>query len=79
MEKQSFYLVYTLIELDGSVSDCHTLFGSLEKAALAMQDEIKEAREKFSIGKTTQDFERFYEFRTEDGYGFSVGIEEFIL
>ena len=53
MERKTVYLVYTLIEKSESVSDCHTLYATLERAKAAM-DRV----------------------RTEDGYGFTVGIDE---
>lgn len=76
MEIQSFYLVYTLIEQDGESSDRHTLYSAIEKAKAAMASEIEEAMENFSKGRVIHDTERLYEFRTEDGYGFTVGIDE---
>ena len=38
--------------------------------------EIEEAMENFCKGEVLHDLERLYEFRTEDGYGFTVGIDE---
>ena len=49
---------------------------TLERAKDAMDREIEEARENFDKGKVLHDLERLYEFRTEDGYGFTVGIDE---
>ncbi|WP_346709238.1 hypothetical protein [Phocaeicola salanitronis] len=76
MERNSVFLVYTLIEQSESVSDCHVLYATLERAKDAMDREIEEARENFDKGKVLHDLERLYEFRTEDGYGFTVGIDE---
>lgn len=76
MERKTVYLVYTLIEKSESVSDCHTLYATLERAKAAMNAEIEEAMENFSTGEVLHDLERLYEFRTEDGYGFTVGIDE---
>ena len=59
-----------------SVSDCHTLYATLERAKAAMDREIEEAMENFGKGEVLHDLERLYEFRTEDGYGFTVGIDE---
>ena len=76
MEKNAVYLVYTLIEQSDCVSDCHTLYATLERAKAAMNVEIEEAMENFDKGEVLHDLERLYEFRTEDGYGFTVGIDE---
>lgn len=70
------FLVYTLIEQSESVSDCHALYATLECAKVAMEREIEEAMENFDKGEVLHDLERLYEFRTEDGYGFTVGIDE---
>lgn len=79
MGKQLFYLVYTLIERNGKTSDCHALYSTLDKAKAAMQTEVNDAMENFAKGKTVHDWERLYEFRNEDGYGFIVGIDELEL
>ena len=76
MEKNAMYLVYTLIEQNDCVSACHALYATLERAKAAMNVEIEEARENFGKGEVLHDLERLYEFRTEDGYGFTVGIDE---
>lgn len=76
MEKNTYYLVYTLIEYSDCVSDGHALYASLESAKQAMQTEIAEASENFCGGEVVNDLERLYEFRTEDGFGFTVGIEK---
>lgn len=36
------------------------------------------AIENFGKGEVLHDLERLYEFRTEDGYGFTVGIDEMV-
>ena len=59
-----------------SVSDCHTLYATLERAKAAMDREIEEAMENFGKGEVLHNLEWLYEFRTEDGYGFTVGIDE---
>lgn len=76
MEQQKFYLVYTLIERDGETSDCHVLYSTLDKAKAAMRTEVEDAMDNFVKGKAVHDLERLYEFRNEDGYGFTVGIDE---
>ena len=50
MERKTVYLVYTLIEKSESVSDCHTLYATLERAKAAMDREIEEAMENFGKG-----------------------------
>ena len=76
MERNSVFLVYTSIEQSESVSDCHALYATFERAKAAMDREIEEAMENFGKGEVLHDLERLYEFRTEDGYGFTVGIDE---
>lgn len=76
MERNAVYLVYTLIEQSDCVSDCHALYATLECAKAAMDKEIEEAMENFCKGEVLHDLERLYEFRNEDGYGFTVGIDE---
>lgn len=76
MAKNTVYLVYTLIEQSDCVSDCHALYATLERAKTAMNVEINGAMENFCKGEVLHDLERLYEFRTEDGYGFTVGIDE---
>lgn len=76
MVQEIFYLVHTLIERDGEASDCHALYSTLDKAKAAMRIEIEDAMENFAQGKTEHDLDRLYEFRNEDGYGFTVGIDE---
>ena len=58
------------------VSDCHTLYSTLEKAKAAMEVEIQECMKNFRHGEVKHDFERLYEFMNEDGQGFTVGIDE---
>lgn len=79
MVQDTFYLVHTLIERDGEASDCHMLYSTLDKAKAAMRTEVEDAMENFSQGKVVHDLERLYEFRNEDGYGFTVGIDELKL
>ena len=78
----SFYVVNaiadgcTLVDCGESVSDCHTLYSTLEKAKAAMEVEIQECMKNFRHGEVKHDFERLYEFMNEDGQGFTVGIDE---
>lgn len=76
MVQETFYLVHTLIERDGDASDYHALYSTFDKAKPAMRIEIEDAMENFAQGKTEHDLDRLYEFRNEDGYGFTVGIDE---
>lgn len=41
MEKNAVYLVYTLIEQNDCVSDCHALYATLERAKAVMNVEIE--------------------------------------
>ncbi len=77
--KQKFYLVYVLIEYSPeSITDSHRLCSSLDKAKEAMIKEIEEAKENFldDDGESIIDTERCHEWRNEDGYGYTIGIEE---
>ena len=77
--KQKFYLVYVLIEYSPeSITDSHRLCSSLDKAKEAMAKEIEEAKENFldDDGESIIDTERCQEWRNEDGYGYTIGIEE---
>lgn len=76
---KKFYLVTTLIECSAEcITDTHALYGNYEKAKEAMAVEIEEAEENFDglEGETIVDVETCREWRTEDGYGYTVGIEE---
>lgn len=72
----TIYILYTLVDCGESVSDCHTLYSTLEKAKAAMEVEIQECMKNFRHGEVKHDFERLYEFMNEDGQGFTVGIDE---
>lgn len=76
MTKETYYLVYVQIEDQDGTSDCHTLYKKLEDAHKAMQKEKAISRKDFPSGKVVLDWERCYEFRNEDGYGYIVGIDE---
>ena len=54
MEKNAVYLVYTLIEQNDCVSDCHALYATLERAKAAMNVEIEGAMENFGKGEVLQ-------------------------
>lgn len=75
--QETFYLLTTLLEYSDSISDGHTLYYSLEDALDAMAKEIEECQENFdpSHGEVVLDLERCREWRTEDGYGYTVTIE----
>ena len=68
------YILYSLVDCGESISDCHTLYSTLEKAKAAI--EIQECMKNFHYGKVKHDLERLYEFVNEDGQGFTVGIDE---
>ena len=75
--KPTYFLVTTLIESDDCVSDSHQLYSSLEAAQKAMEHELLEAQENFSDhGERIIDLPSCVEWRNEDGYGYTVGIEE---
>lgn len=78
--EQKFYLLTTLIELQDSVSDGHALYRSLDDAMKAFEQEIADCQENFNVryGSTLIDLPRCKEWRTEDGYGYTVTIEEMI-
>ena len=76
MKTNIIYILYTLVDCGESVSDCHTLYSTLEKAKAAMEVEIQECMKNFRHGEVKHDFERLYEFMNEDGQGFTVGIDE---
>ena len=76
---KKFYLVTVLIECSADcISDGHALYADYEKAKEAMAIEIEGAAENFEgrEGETLVDVETCREWRTEDGYGYTVGIEE---
>ncbi len=76
--KQTFYLVTTLIEMSECVVDSHNLCSTIKKAEKAFKDEIKGCRENFfgRNGEFLIDIWGCQEWRTEDGYGYTVSIEE---
>lgn len=76
MDEKSYYLVYVLEERQDYTADCHTLYKQLKDAQMAMTQEIEECAGHFTGGSVLIDLERCYEFRNEDGYGYTVGIEE---
>ena len=79
--EQTFYLLTTLIEMQDSVSDGHALYRSLDDAMKAFEDEIADCQENFNVqhGSTLIDLPRCKEWRTEDGYGYTVTVEEMTL
>lgn len=76
--KPTFFLLATLIEMGECVSDNHTLFESKEKALETFDTEIKECAENFEgqSGEYLIDLPTCKEWRNEDGYGFTVSLEE---
>lgn len=76
--EQKFYLLATLIEMQDSVSDCHMLYSSLENALNAFEQEVADCQGNFNVkyGSFLIDLPRCKEWRTEDGFGYTVTIEE---
>ncbi len=75
MEKK-FFLLCVLVEDGNSVSDKHKLYRSEEKATGAFTREIKSCHEEFGSGEVLIDLKYCYEFRSPEGQGFTVSIEE---
>ena len=76
---KKFYLVTTLIEYSAdSITDAHALYEDYGKAKEAMAVAIEEASENFDgqEGETLVDVETCREWRNDDGYGYTVGVEE---
>lgn len=75
--EQRFYLLTTLIETQDCVSDGHALYASLDDAMKAFGQEIADCQENFNerYGSTLIDLPRCKEWRTEDGYGYTVTVE----
>lgn len=78
--EQRFYLLTTLIETQDCVSDGHALYASFDDAMKAFEQEIADCQENFNerYGYTLIDLPRCKEWRTEDGYGYTVTIEEIV-
>lgn len=79
---QKFYLLTVLIEHSAEcITDAHKLYDSLEAAKVAMAIEIEEATENFSgrAGQTVTDVDTCQEWRDEEGFGYTIGIELLIL
>lgn len=78
--EQKFYLLATLIEMQDCVSDGHALYRSLDDAMKAFEKEIAECQENFNerYGSALIDLPRCREWRKEDGYGYTVTVEEII-
>ena len=76
--KPTFFLLTTLIEMSECVSDNHTLFESEDKAMEQFKTEIAECAENFEgqDGEYLIELPTCKEWRNEDGYGFTVSIEE---
>lgn len=78
--EQKFYLLATLIEMQDSVSDGHALYLSLDDAMKAFEQEIADCQDNFKVqkGSALIDLPRCKEWRTQDGYGYTVTVEEMI-
>lgn len=78
---KKFYLVTSLIEYSAeSITDTHTLYDDFDKAKTAMAVAVEEAAENFEgEGEAIVDVETCREWRNDDGYGYTVGIEELTI
>lgn len=77
--KQKFYLLTVLLEYsDESITDLHFLYSDYNKAKEAMTVQIEEANENFNDNDMSCliDVPTCQEWRSDDGYGFTIGIEE---
>lgn len=79
-KKQKFYLLATLLETQDCVSDGHALYATLDDAMAAFEQEIADCQENFNEwhGSALIDLPRCKEWRTEDGYGYTVTVDEMI-
>ena len=76
--EQTFFLLTTLIEFGDCVSDGHSLFMNRDEALEAFTTEIEECAENFigDKGDVLIDLPTCREWRNEDGYGYTVTVEE---
>lgn len=82
MDTTKLYLVTVLIEIHGEPStDSHILCKSLDKAKKIMKTEIHAAKALFleETGFLHTDNEYCQEWRNEDGFGYTIGVEEIAL
>lgn len=77
MEK-TFYLLTTLIEKEESISNYHSLYEKKETAMNMFEIELVECAENFEEqkGDFLINLSMCREWRNEDGYGFTVTLEE---
>lgn len=77
MEK-TFYLLTTLIEKEESISDYHSLYEKIETAMNMFEIELTECAENFEEqkGDFLINLPMCREWRNEDGYGYTVTVEE---
>ena len=79
MNPAILYLVTVLLELnDTCVTDEHHLYASLSDAKRAVNYELAECQQNFEgqNGEFLIDLDRCQEWRNEDGFGYTVCIEE---
>jgi hypothetical protein len=77
--KPIFYLVTTLIELNEcNIVDGHHLYANLKDAERAFKFELGGCRESFEgqVGNLLIDLPHCREWRNDDGYGYTVTLEE---
>jgi hypothetical protein len=75
----TFYLVTVLLELcDTCITDEHHLYASYADAQRAFSYEVAECQANFEgqQGQSLIDLQGCREWRNNDGYGFTVTIEE---
>ena len=77
MEK-AFYLITTLIEKEESISDYHSLYEKRGTAMNMFEIELAECAENFDGQKGAYkiNLPMCHEWRNEDGYGYTVTVEE---
>lgn len=59
MKTNTIYILYTLVDCGESVSDCHTLYSTLEKAKAAMEVEIQECMKTSAMERSSMTLKGF--------------------
>ena len=74
----TYYLLTTMIEYGDSVSDYHSLYLRQETAINMFAIEVEQCAENFAgkKGDFIIDLPSCKEWRNEDGYGYTVTVEE---
>ena len=79
---KKIYLVTVLIEESAEcLTDTHIPCADFNKAKQAMSVQIEDARKRFDdqSGEFLVDVETCQEWRNEDGFGYTIGIEELTI